>query len=282
MIEIGTFNTLRVVRSTSVGFFLAGDGPDEILLPNKYVPQDVQPGDMIRVFCYLDHEQRPIATTLEPAITRGAFGVLPVAEVNQFGAFMDWGLEKHLLVPYREQPQPMEEGKSYPVYCYLDPKSGRLVASGRLERFLSNEEVELKPGEAVHLMVFRKTDLGFEVVVNDAHKGLVFTDQVFRKLQPGDRLTGYVKILRPDGKLDIVLEPIGQEGLEPAAARILEALEANNGFLDLHDRTDPEVIEARLQMSKKRFKKGIGVLYKARKIVLEKEGIRLLDNGSKA
>ncbi|MDG1573077.1 S1-like domain-containing RNA-binding protein [Robiginitalea sp. M366] len=276
MIAIGAYNTLGVARDTSVGLFLTDGEGQEILLPRKYVPEGTQEGDMLRVFCYLDHEERPVATTLEPAITRDAFGSLRVAEVTRFGAFMDWGLEKHLLVPYREQPTPMEEGRHYPVYCYLDPKSGRLVASGRLERFLSNEDMTLKAGEEVSLLVYRKTDLGFEVVVNQAHKGLVFHDQVFRALEPGDAIKGYVKTVRPDRKLDVVLEPLGHTGLEPAAARILEALEASGGFLDLHDGSDPGRIQEVLKMSKKRFKKGLGILYKARKIELAPDGVRLL------
>ncbi|WP_088341287.1 CvfB family protein [Robiginitalea sediminis] len=276
MIEIGLHNTLLVSRTTSVGLYLSDGESAEVLLPKKYVPENCEVGDMLRVFCYLDHEERPIATTLEPLIERGRFGVLAVAEISRFGAFMDWGLEKHLLVPFREQPAPMEEGHSYPVYCYLDQKSGRLVASGRLERFLSNDNMGLKAGEEVSLMAYRQTDLGVEVVVNDAHKGLVFQDQIFRSLQPGDRLSGYVKAIRPDKKLDIVLEPLGHHGLEPAAQRILEALQEAGGFLPLHDRTDPEQIQQQLQMSKKRFKKGVGVLYKARKIEMAQDGIRLL------
>ena len=282
MIELGRHNTLTILRDTRVGLFLGDEEGDEILLPGKYRPQQYEEGDTLSVFCYLDNEQRPVATTLQPLIERDSFAPLEVAEVNQYGAFLEWGLEKHLLVPFREQAAPMKKGEVHVVYCYLDPKSSRLVASARLDRFFDNRNLELKPGQEVDLLVSRETDLGFEVVVDNRHKGLLFRDRVFRELKRGDRLPGYVQKVRPDNKLDITLEPVGYRKLEPAASKIYEALRQAGGMLPLHDKSSPEAIQERLQMSKKMFKKGIGILYRERKIDLRPDGIYLLPPASKA
>ena len=273
--ELGMFNLLTVKRITSVGLYLS-DGENDILLPMKYVPEDFEIEQQLEVFCYLDHEERPVATTLRPLITRGGFAALEVAEINQVGAFMAWGLEKHLLVPFREQPEPMVKGQHYVVYCYLDPKTDRLVASGRVERFLNNENMDLKVADEVEIICYRKSELGFEVIVNEKYRGLVFKDQVFKKLGAGTRTKGYVGKIREDKKLDILLEPMGYRKLDPAAERILKALQEAGGKLPLHDKSDPKAIQAQLQMSKKLFKKGVGVLYKNRQISLEADGIRLI------
>lgn len=275
MIELGNYNTLTIKRTSPYGLFLGDDDVDDLLLPNKYVPEGARVGDTIRVFCYLDHEERPVATTLEPIVTRNRFAALQVSEVNQFGAFMDWGLEKHLLVPFREQPVRMEKGRRYVVYCYLDPKSFRLVGSARLDRFFEADTAALEPGQPLELLFYRPTDLGWEVVVNQQYKGLVFHDQVHRKIEVGAVLTGYLKSRRPDGKLDLVLEPPGHTRLEPAAERIFEALQQAGGKLPLHDKSSPEAIGSLLGMSKKLFKNGVGVLYKQRRIVLAPDGIYL-------
>lgn len=277
MIELGKYNTLTVLRDTRVGLFLGGGAEAEILLPLKYVPQDCEVGDTLEVFCYLDNEQRPIATTLKPHISRNTFGALKVMEVNQYGAFMDWGLEKHLLVPYREQPVQMREGEVHVVYCYLDPKSSRLVGSARLDRFLDNSELTVTAGQEVSLLVYKETPLGFGVVVENRHNGLLFRDQVHKKITPGLTLRGYIKTIRPDHKLDVVLEPIGFRKLEPAAQRIYEELIAAGGKLPLHDKSDPVQIQQILQMSKKVFKKGIGILYRERKIEIRPDGIYLIE-----
>ncbi|MEJ2585587.1 MAG: S1-like domain-containing RNA-binding protein [Robiginitalea sp.] len=276
MIELGIHNTLTILRDTRVGLFLGDEEGNEILLPGKYRPEHYETGDSLTVFCYLDNEQRPVATTLEPLIERNRYAPLEVAEVNQYGAFLEWGLEKHLLVPFREQTVPMKKGETHVVYCYLDPKSSRLVASARLNRFLDNRELEVRPGQQVALLVTRETELGFEVVVENRHKGLLFKDRVFRDLKRGDRLQGYVQKIRPDQKLDITLEPIGYRQLEPAASRIYKAMQQAGGMLPLHDKSSPEAIKERLQMSKKMFKKGVGILYRERKIDLRPDGIYLL------
>ena len=273
MIEIGNYNTLKILRETGVGLFLGDDDVDDLLLPLKYIPDEFNIGDDINVFCYLDHEERPIATTLKPLVKRNTFGWLKVAEVNEFGAFMDWGLEKHLLVPFREQQTKMIEGESYVVFCYLDEKSFRLVASSRLNKFAKNEEISLNPNDEVDLLVSRQSELGWDVIINNKYQGLVFKSEVFQPMQVGATLKGYVKKIREDNKVDVVLKPIGYLGLEPAAKKIFEQLELAGGYISLHDKSAPEEIQEMFQMSKKTFKKAIGTLYRNRKIEIKNDGI---------
>ena len=276
MIALGKYNNLEILRDTTVGLFLGDDEGNDVLLPNKYVPEEFEIGDHLKVFCYLDHEERIVATTLVPFVTVDQFQLLQVAEVNEFGAFMDWGLEKHLLVPFREQRNKMQEGQWYVVYCYLDEKTDRLVASNKLDKFLSNDNLSVQALDQVDLVVTRQTDLGWEVIINNKHKGLVYANEIFKKVAVGDKLKGYIKNIRPDNKIDVSLQPIGYESLEPAANLIYEKLVSNGGVLSLHDKSDPEDIKKMLQMSKKTFKKGIGALYKERKIEIGPESIKLL------
>jgi hypothetical protein len=273
MIELGNYNTLRILRSTRVGLFLGDADVDDLLLPNKYAPESFEIGQELRVFCYLDQEERPVATTQEPLITRNSFAFLEVAEVNDYGAFLEWGLDKHLFAPFREQPNKMETGKCYVVHCFLDPKSHRLVASGRWWKFLDNSKLEVSLRQEVELLVARRSELGWDVIVNSKHRGLVFHDQVHRKLQVGDRLPGYISQIREDNKLDVVLEPQGKEKLEPAAFKIYSRLGKRGGVLHLHDKSDPEEIRQQLDMSKKTFKKAIGTLYRQKKIEIREDGI---------
>ncbi|MDO6601998.1 CvfB family protein [Arenibacter palladensis] len=277
MIKLGTWSRLTIDRDTSVGLFLTTDDKsNDVLLPNKYVPEEFEIGDYLDVFCYLDHEERIVATTLVPFVTVDQFQLLQVAEVNEYGAFMDWGLEKHLLVPFREQRNKMQEGQWYVVYCYLDEKTDRLVASNKLDKFLSNENLTVQALDEVDLVVTRLTDLGWEVIINHKHKGLVYSNEIFKKVAVGDKLKGYIKNIRPDNKIDVSLQPIGYQSLEPAANLIYEKLVANGGVLNLHDKSDPEDIKRIMQMSKKTFKKGIGALYKERKIEIKPDSIKLL------
>lgn len=277
MIELGNYNRLTILRSTRVGLFLGDDDVDDLLLPSKYVPEDFEIGQEIEVFCYLDHEERPVATTIKPFIKRNSFAYLRVAEVNEIGAFMDWGLEKNLFVPYREQANKLVAGNWEVVYCYLDEKSFRLVGSTRLSKFLDNETTGLSINQEVDLLVYRRSELGWDVVVNDRHRGLIFNSDVFQKISVGDKLKGYVKQVRPDKKLDIVLQPIGLKALEPAANTIFEKLQQEGGYIKVTDSSSPDEIRSWFAMSKKTFKKAIGTLYKARKIELTGEGIRLLN-----
>lgn len=276
MIKLGDYNTLRVLRSTSVGLFLGDEEGTEVLLPNKYVPEDFQIDAEMEVFCYLDNNERPIATTLKPHIVRNGFAFLKVAEVADFGAFMEWGLEKHLLVPFREQAQRMEEGNKYIVHCYLDEETFRLVGSSRINKFLSNENVQYEVNDEVDIMAARKTPLGWEVIVDDKHKGLIFDSDLFRPVAVGSRMKGFVKNVRDDNKIDISLQPIGAKMLEPTAKIIYDKLQQNNGFLPLHDKSSPDEIQKELHLSKKAFKKGVGILYRQRKITIQEDGISLI------
>ena len=278
MIYLGKINRLEILRDTSVGLFFGDNEGNDVLLPNKYVPESYELGDSIEVFCYLDYDERPVATTLEPYIMLGEFRLLQVAEINAFGAFMEWGLEKHLLVPFREQRTKMKEGQWYVVHCYLDERTGRLVGSNKLDKFLNNDNLQLKEWEEVDLVVTRQTDLGWEVIVNEKHKGLVYFNEVFKSINIGDVIPGCVKTIRKDGKLDISLQPLGKRVLEPAANKIFEVLKQNGGFLKLHDKSDPDTIRDIMQMSKKTFKKGLGTLYRERKITLEENGIAIVEN----
>lgn len=276
MVSIGEYNELEVLRETSVGFFL-GDGEGyEILLPNKYVPEGLQVEDRIEVFVYRDGEERPIATTIKPLIELDQFAALTVKDVNQHGAFLDWGLEKDLFVPFREQSKEMEVGQRYLVFLYLDETSDRLVASSKISKFLSNEELTVEEGEKVECVIWTRTELGYKVIVNGDHEGLIYHDDVFEELEYGDGMYGYVKKIRLDNKLDISLSDKAHLSIEPNGKMIYERLQASGGFLPLHDKSDPELIKRELKMSKKNFKKAIGSLYKQRLITLEADGIRLV------
>lgn len=275
MIEIGQYNTLKIVRDTSVGLYLS-DGKQDILLPNKYVPKKFEMGDELAVFVYLDQEERMVATTLKPYIKLNEFAYLRVSFTNKFGAFMDWGLEKDLFIPFREQARPMEKGKRYLVFMYLDHETNRLAGSSKISQFLDNENLTVEEGEEVDLIVSHITDIGINVIINERHKGLLYKDQVYQDLRTGDRLTGYIKTIRPDNKIDVSIQQSGFAGIEPNAELILEELKASRGFLRLNDNSHPEDIKTVLKMSKKTFKKAIGTLYKQKLIEIKEDGIYLV------
>jgi len=275
MIEIGKYNTLKIERSTNVGLFLS-DGEKDILLPNKYVPNVYEIGEELIVFVYLDHEERPVATTLEPYIKLNEFGWLRVNYINEFGAFLDWGLEKDLFVPFKEQARPMEQGKRYLVYMYSDERTQRLVASSKTNQFLSNDEINLEKNEEVDLIISHITDLGINVIINEKHKGLVYKDEAYVDVKPGQRMKGFIKTIRPDGKIDVSFQKLGYESVEPNAEKILSELRSSRGFLRLNDNSHPEDIKTVLQMSKKTFKKAIGLLYKEKLIEIKDDGIHLV------
>jgi len=275
MISIGTFHTLKIARSTNVGLFLS-DGTNDVLLPKKYVPQKYELDDEIEVFVYLDHEERPVATTLEPKIYLNEFALLKVNYVNEFGAFMDWGLEKDLFVPFREQARKMTEGHYYIVYMYLDEKTNRLVGSSKLNQFLDEKNISVAVGEEVDLIVTHITDAGVNVIINEKHKGLMYKNELFEELRTGDRIIGYIKNIRPDGKIDVSRQKQGFEKITDNAGKVLEELRLNNGFLGLHDKSHPDEIKTVLEMSKKTFKQTIGNLYKQKMIELKEDGIYLL------
>lgn len=275
MIQIGDYNTLQILRDTKVGLYL-GDENEAILLPKKYVPKDFFIGDDITVFVYLDHEERPVATTLKPYIKLNEFAHLKVNYINKFGAFLDWGLEKDLFVPFKEQARPMEEGKRYLVYMFMDEKTNRLVASSKTNQFLSNENLDLQRNEEVDILISHITDAGINVIINQKHKGLAYKNEVYADVKPGMKTRGYIKTIRPDGKIDVLLRKIGLDAIEPSSQVILDELKANRGFLRLSDNSHPEEIKTVLKMSKKNFKKAIGNLYKQKLIEIKEDGIYLL------
>ena len=281
MIEIGKYNTLTILRDTKVGLFLGNpqedpEGINDILLPNKYVPNNFEIGDELTVFVYLDHEERPVATTLEPYMILNEFGWLRVNYINEFGAFLDWGLEKDLFVPFKEQARPMEQGKRYLVYMYMDEKTNRLLASSKTNQFLDNENITVENNEEVAIIVSHITDIGINVIINEKHKGLAYKDEVYKDVKPGQRLKGYIKNIRPDGKIDVSFNQLGFEAIEPNAEKILTELRASRGFLRLNDNSHPEDIKTVLQMSKKNFKKAIGNLYRQKQIEIKEDGIYLI------
>ncbi len=274
MIEVGNYNKLEILRSTSVGLFLGDAEGTEVLLPTKYMPESFSIGDEIMIFCYLDHNERPVATTLTPKTIRNTFAYLKAEDVNEYGAFLDWGLEKQLMVPFREQAVRMQKGKRYIVYCYLDEETFRLVASSRLNKFLNTTDVDYQINDEVNLLVNRKTELGWEVIVENKHSGLVFFSDVFKNIMVGDQMKGYIKKIRNDKKIDVALQPIGYRQLDTNAARVYQKLLEAKGFLPFNDGSSPEEIRKHLEMSKKSFKKAIGVLYRERKISITDQGIR--------
>ncbi len=278
MIQIGKYNTLRILRTTNVGLFLGFDEDSEaILLPNKYVPKQFEIGEEIVVFVYLDHEERPVATTLEPYILLNEFALLRVNYINNFGAFLDWGMEKDIFVPFKEQARPMEKGKRYLVYLYMDEKTNRLVASSKTNQFLDNEFLTVENGEEVDIIVSHITEIGVNVIINEKHKGLIYKNEIYDdRIRTGDRLRGFIKLIRPDHKIDVTLEKLGYDKVEPNAQKILDELKASRGFLRLNDNSHPEDIKTVLQMSKKTFKKAIGALYKDKLIEIKDDGIHLV------
>ncbi|MDR0227522.1 MAG: GntR family transcriptional regulator [Flavobacteriaceae bacterium] len=275
MIKIGDDNTLKIARATSVGLFLT-DGEKDVLLPNKYVPEQYSFGDDLVVFVYLDQEERLVATTLEPFIYINEFALLKVSYINEFGAFVNMGLEKDLFVPFREQARPMQEGKRYLVHMHLDPKTDRLVGSSKLNQFLDNKNITVSIGEEVELIVSHITELGINVIINEKHKGLMYQNEVFEDFRTGDRIIGYIKNIREDGKIDVSRKKVGFSGVVESVDLVIEALAQNNGFLGLTDNSHPEDIKTVLNMSKKTFKKAIGMLYKEKKIEIKEEGIYLV------
>ena len=273
--NLGQYNSLSILRETDPGLFLGDEQGNEVLLPHKYKPEQYEIGQRLEVFVYLDNQQRPIATTQEPYVTLNHFAYLRCCEVNHHGAFMDWGLVKQLFVPFREQARPMKSGHWYVIYLYLDPKTDRLVGSSKTNRFLSQEGMSVKKFDACEILVTHLTEKGANVIINERHQGLIYIDDIFEDIRSGDRLTAYVKKVRDDNKVDIVLQPLGYKSIEPNAEYILQELEAAGGFLPLSDHSTPDLIRQELGMSKKLFKKAIGFLYKEKRITIAEDGISL-------
>ncbi|MES2568169.1 MAG: S1-like domain-containing RNA-binding protein [Bacteroidota bacterium] len=277
MIKIGKTNALTILRQTPPGMYLGNDESEVVLLPNKYIEPDFKVGDQIDVFIYKDSEDRIIATRLKPYAEVNQFAFLNVSEASKVGAFLDWGLEKDLFVPFKEQKQKMIEGHNYVVYIYLDELTERIVASSKINKFISNETLEVEQGEEVDLLVYNETDLGFTCVINGMHKGLIYHNDVFTDLAIGDTTKGFIKMIREGNLIDLSLQNIGFKNVLSSTEKILEYLNAHDGYLELTDKSSPDLIERRFDMSKSTFKKSIGVLYRQRKVTLHDDGVRLLE-----
>ena len=275
-VRLGRYNQLEVVKEVDFGVYLDGGDDGEILLPARYVPADCRPGDMLNVFIYLDNEERLVATTLTPYAQVGDFACLEVAWTNQYGAFLDWGLMKDLFVPFREQKSKMEKGRRYVVHVHLDEDSYRIMASAKVEHFLSGDMPPYHPGERVEIMVWQRTDLGFKVIVDNKFGGLIYAKEAVRPLDMGMKLEAYVRQVRPDGKIDIVLQPDGARKVDDFAKVLLDYLRQHDGYTTFQDKTPAEDIYATFGVSKKTFKKAVGELYKKRLVTLDDDGIRLL------
>jgi len=280
-IELGKFNVLEIVKTVDFGVYLDGGEEGEILLPTRYVPEEYNIGDFLNVFLYLDNEERLIATTLTPLVQVGEFACLEVSWVNEFGAFLNWGLMKDLFVPFREQKMKMLVGKKYVVHAHIDEESYRIVASAKVERYLSKEMPAYKPNEEVSILIWQKTDLGFKAIVENQFSALLYDSEIFQHLQTGMQLKAFVKQVREDGKIDLMLQKPGFEKIDDFAETLLAYIKENGGSIPLNDKSPAEEIYDTFEVSKKTFKKGVGDLYRKRLIILEDNGIRLAQGNKK-
>ena len=272
---LGKYNQLEVVKEVDFGVYLDGGDDGEILLPSRYVPEGCKPGDVLNVFIYLDNEERLIATTLQPKVQVGEFACLEVAWINEYGAFLDWGLMKDLFVPFREQKMKMQKGRSYVVHAHVDEESYRIMASAKVERYLSKEKPDYQPGQEVEIMIWQRTDLGYKAIVENQYSGLIYQGEIFKSLEPGMKLTAYIRQVREDGKIDLTLQKDGQKKVEDFSEVLLQFIKDQGGHTLLNDKSAAEDIYEAFGVSKKTFKKAVGDMYKKRKIVLEEGGIRL-------
>ena len=274
MATIGERASLQILREKSFGLFLDGGDLGEILLPHREIPRGSSIGGFLDVFLYNDSEDRPVATLQSPKVMPGQFGRLKCVAVTGVGAFLDWGLPKELLVPFREQTARMEVGKTYLVHVHVDEVSGRIVASARLNRHLDLTPHSHQPGDAVDLIISGKTDLGYKAIINQSHSGLLFSEGVFQPLQPGEQARGYILAVRPDGKIDLTLHAPGRARVDSLEDRILAELKARGGFWALGDHSSAAEIHEELGVSKRTFKQSIGALLRKRLITIEDRGIR--------
>jgi len=275
MIRIGQTYELEVVKVVDFGVYLDAKNLGEVLLPRKFVPGELAAGDHLHVFLYQDSEGRPVATTQKPKAQVGQFAYLKVTASGRFGAFLDWGLDKDVLVPFAEQHRPMEVGRAYLVYLYLDKVDGRITASSKIDKFLDKENHSFKPGQAVDLIIANSTDLGYKAIVNHSHWGVLYQNEVFQRLSFGQYKKGFIKRVRPDGKIDLSLQ--GGEETRNKYAKIIENyLKQQDGFAPVHDKSDPELISRLFGMSKGAFKKAIGGMFKQGILSIDSDGIRLI------
>ena len=272
---LGKYNQLEVVKEVDFGVYLNGGDDGEILLPSRYVPEGCRPGDMLNVFIYLDNEERLIATTLQPKVLVDEFACLEVAWVNEYGAFLDWGLMKDLFVPFREQKMKMQKGHRYVVHAHVDEDSYRIMASAKVEKYLSKDMPPYQSGEEVEVMAWQKTDLGYKVIVDNKYSGLVYQKEIFKALEPGMKMQAYIRQVREDGKIDLTLQKDGLQKVGDFAEVLLQYIKEQGGHTSLNDKSAAEDIYDTFGVSKKTFKKAVGDLYKKRLILLVEDGIRL-------
>jgi len=277
MATVGRYNTLKILRETSSGYFLDGEALGDILLPGKYVPHGLKPDEVVEVFLYFDSEDRIIATKEEPYCEVGEFALLEVVEVNEIGAFLNWGLQKDLLVPFREQKVKMEPGSWHVVYVYIDEQTNRIAASAKVDKFLGKEPATYKTGDEVELFIYGPCPLGFNAIINNAHWGMLYGSEVFQPLNRGEHITGYINKVREDGKIDLNLYPAGYKKAETSAELIVEYLKRKGGFMPLTDKSPADDIYETFGISKKNFKMAVGSLYKNRVIEIGQNGIRLIE-----
>lgn len=273
---MGKENTLEVIKDLEFGFILDGENLGDILLPTRYIPEGAGMGDMLDVFVYKDSEDRVIATTETPLVKVGECAYLKVTDVNYNGAFLDWGLPKELMVPYNEQATPMQKGKYYLITVYTDSIRNRIVGSSKLDKRLDKEEHSYKDKDKVALMIMSKTDLGYKVIVNHKHWGVLYKNEVFTPLGVGQTVAGVIRKVRADGKLDVQLPKVEKDSFADLETKILEKLQAHGGFLAIYDKSDPKIIAKVFGVSKKNYKKALGALYKQEKIVFVDNGVKLL------
>ena len=274
-IELGKFNQLEVVKEVDFGLYLDGGDDGEILLPTRYVPDGCEIGDILNVFLYLDIDERLIATTLTPFVQVGEFAYLEVAWVNQFGAFLNWGLMKDLFVPFSEQKMKMQVGRKYIVYAHIDDESYRIVASAKVEHFLSKEMPEYESGDEVDILIWQKTDLGYKAIVDNKFAGLLYENEIFTEPEIGGKMKAYIKQVREDGKIDLELQKAGFQKVDDFAKVLLDYIKDNGGKISINDKSPAEDIYDEFGVSKKTFKKGVGDLYRKHLILLHEDGITL-------
>lgn len=277
-IELGKYNQLEVVKEVDFGMYLDGGEEGEILLPTRYVPEDCNIGDFLNVFLYLDMDERLIATTLTPYVQVGQFACLEVSWVNEYGAFLNWGLMKDLFVPFREQKMKMQVGRKYVVHAHLDEESYRIVASAKVERYLSKDKPEYASGDEVNILIWQKTDLGFKAIIDNKYSGLLYENEIFTSLETGMEMKAFVKQVREDGKVDLILQKPGFEKIDDFSITLLDYIKEQGGRINLNDKSPAEDIYDTFGVSKKTFKKGVGDLYKKRLISLHEDGITLAES----
>ena len=276
MAQLGQFNTLRIIKQVDFGYYVDGEQFGQVLLPKKQAPEDIEVDQDISVFLYTDSEDRIVSTSIKPKAVVGECAYLKVIETNRVGAFLDWGLPKDLLVPFNEQFKPMQEGYSYTVYLFIDEASERIAATTRLDEHLPSTSNEFEPRQAVEIMIYSKSDLGFKAVINGTHLGQLYNNEVFRPLHYGEKLTAYIKQIRDDGRIDLILQLPAYIARDELSEKIIQHLKDNDGTSQLTDKSPPDDISNAFGVSKKTYKKALGLLYKNRQIKIEKHQVTLI------